>query len=70
MVEERSDPDPPGRLALAALFPPPSLVSITAGESIRPGVADEVGDENNEGPRDDDISRFELPQTGQTDYAC
>jgi hypothetical protein len=59
-VEKGDDRDPLGRFALAALRPPSSLESVTTGEKVRPCFASKVGDEDDKGPRDDDISRFEL----------
>ena len=54
MVEERDDPDPSGRFALATSLPPSSLESITTGEKVGPCFADKVGDEDEKSALDGD----------------
>ena len=60
MVEERDDRNPSGNFALAALRPPSSFQSITAGKEVRPCFAEEVRNKNDEGPLNGHEGRFKL----------
>lgn len=59
-VDEAEDGDAQGRLALAALLAPSRQVLVSPGEAGGPGLAGEVGDEDDEGARDGDCGGFEL----------
>lgn len=59
-VDEGGNGNPQRRFSLAAPCLPSSLQLITAREECSPGIADEVGDEDDEGARDCGSSWFEL----------
>lgn len=59
-VDEADDLDPQGRLSLAALLPPSSLILVSTGETGGPGFAGKVCDEDDKGSRDDNRGWFEL----------
>lgn len=59
-IEKGDDRDPSGAFSLASFLPPSRLVSIATGEKSGPSFAEEVGDDDDKGSLDGDISWFEL----------
>lgn len=59
-VDHGRDRDPERQLALAPGRPPPRRMSVAAREQGGPCGAQEVGDEDDEGAPDGDLSRLEL----------
>mgnify|MGYP000924405807 CR=1 FL=1 len=66
-VDELDDLEPEGETAGAALGSPARFELVPAGEEGRPGVAEEVGDEDDEGPLDGDEGGFELHTEEESD---
>lgn len=60
MIEERHDGDPHGDFSDAAFGSPSCFEFVAAGEEECPASAHEVGDEDDKGPLDGDVGRFEL----------
>ena len=60
MVEERDDLDVHRCLADSTCGSPSSLEFFAARQHFSPGIAEEVGHEDNKGSLDRDESRFEL----------
>lgn len=70
VVEEARGADPEGELALPAFLAPSRLEMVAAGEDEGPEVAEEVGDEDDEGALDGDERRFVLAICFMSAHTC
>lgn len=61
-VDEGPERNPERDLPLATALSPPSGKFVATWKECSPGVADEVGDEDDESATDGDLGRFELAE--------